>query len=285
MSQSIQRFNYRFQIIAETKVGESIGIVGSAPELGGWDITRYVPLRTSGDRYPLWWTDTEINLQLDTSRPPAAQKIEYKYVHINADGIATWEAWGWNRWLPIVPPEADYPGLDPSKLEQTIVVDDGAFGYLQAHPFGYLENPSPTTTPEKSPDGLKIVVIGSSVALGHRAWMLEGWAERLGKALHQHYGHQLVNVSEVGANVGRTIDRFPTVVAPEKPDIVIIALSLGNEGFAHCRPQDRRVLQRRFESGLQQLLKMTRQLEALPMLAGTIDRNIRNCYKKPINAW
>ncbi|MEB3293501.1 MAG: DUF1796 family putative cysteine peptidase [Synechococcales bacterium] len=264
IAQSTQSVKYRFQLQAQTKVGESIGIVGSAPELGGWDITRYIPLRTSGDRYPLWWTDREITLPTHAI-DGQVQQIEYKYVYIDAKGIASWEAWGWNRWLP-VESAGQLVGQAGTHGSPTIVVDDGAFGYLQPYPFGYLETAEAETTQSDNPDGLKVVVIGSSVALGHRAWLLEGWAARLGKTLQQKYGHQLVNVSEVGANVGQTIARFPTVVVPEKPDIVIIALSLGNEGLAHCRPQDRRVVQRRFESGLQQLIKMTRQLGALPML-------------------
>ena len=51
---------YRFQIIANTQMDESIGIVGSIPELGLWDMTKCVPLRTNAERYPLWWTDKEI---------------------------------------------------------------------------------------------------------------------------------------------------------------------------------------------------------------------------------
>jgi Starch binding domain len=31
---------YRFQIIAHTQTGESIGLVGSTPELGLWDFTK-----------------------------------------------------------------------------------------------------------------------------------------------------------------------------------------------------------------------------------------------------
>ncbi|MEH1905659.1 MAG: hypothetical protein V7L04_30845 [Nostoc sp.] len=29
-------------------------MVGSTPDLGLWDITKCIHLRTSGDRYPLW---------------------------------------------------------------------------------------------------------------------------------------------------------------------------------------------------------------------------------------
>ncbi|TAD78783.1 MAG: hypothetical protein EAZ98_14125, partial [Oscillatoriales cyanobacterium] len=72
---------YRFQIIGHTQTGASIGIVGSTPELGMWDITKCLPLKTSADRYPLWYTDIEIQPSLDLEE---RQKIEYKYVYIDA---------------------------------------------------------------------------------------------------------------------------------------------------------------------------------------------------------
>ena len=39
------------------------------------------------------------------------------------------------------------------------------------------------------------------------------------------------------------------LLAPLKPDVVIIALSLGNEGLAHCPAGERRAAQHRFEQG------------------------------------
>jgi lysophospholipase L1-like esterase len=269
---------YRFQIRAQAQIGESIVLVGSAPELGLWDLANCVQLYTSVDLYPLWQTDQAIDFQhsLTSTDSPAAnqaanqtgnqkggcQKIEYKYVRFAPGGGAQWESLGTNRWMSI----------DFGNQSETIVVDDGAFGYWQPCPFGYLEESTVELTPKPDPSlppnafgGLKIVVIGSSVAAGHKAWLLQGWVEQLRQHL-QKYGHQLVNVSEVGATVRRAIDRFPSVVAPETPDIVIIALSLGNEGFAYCPPHERRAVQRRFESGLQQLVQMVRQLEARPIL-------------------
>jgi hypothetical protein len=49
---------------------------------------------------------------------------------------------------------------------------------------------------------------------------------------------------------------------------VIIALSLGNEGLASSSLLQQRAIQRRFENGLQQLVKMTRELGARPILGG-----------------
>jgi hypothetical protein len=60
----------------------SIGLVGSTPELGLWDITRCVHLRTNGDRYPLWWTEKEINIQ-PSWKSGDSQKVEYKYVRLD----------------------------------------------------------------------------------------------------------------------------------------------------------------------------------------------------------
>jgi lysophospholipase L1-like esterase len=250
---------YQFQIIAHTQTGESIGLIGSTPELGLWDVTKCVRLRTNADRYPLWWIDTEIDFKSIAEEFGDRQKVEYKYVHIDAKGNTRWEALGQNRWIPI----------DKGSRDSSIVVDDGAFGYLQPYPFSYIkEEPAVEVPLKEGSEGLKIVLIGSSVARGHKAWLLKGWAWFLGQALQQTYGHQLVNVSEVGANVSRTIERFPSVVTPEKPDVVIIALSLGNEGLAYCEPHQRRTIQRRFESGLQQLANMTRKIGARPILGG-----------------
>lgn len=243
---------YRFQVSAYTQVGESIGLVGSTPELGWWDVKKCVHLSTSGDRYPLWWTDIEIDMNQSDHR------IEYKYVRLFANGTVQWEAMGPNRWLPI----------ESEPLSSMIIIDDGSFGYVQPCPYGFfLETPVKIPLP-KGVQGRKIVVIGSSVALGCNAWLLRGWASYLEQELHQKYGHQLVNVSEVGANVTTTLARFSQVVAPEQPDIVIIALSLGNEGLAYCPPYQQRAAQRRFESGLQQLIKMTKELGARPILGG-----------------
>ena len=254
---------YRFQVKAPTQNGEMIGIVGSISQFGSWDIKKYLPLRTSGDRYPIWWVDVEID---PLNLPDAEEKIEYKYVRIDANGKAQWEYENdTNRWVPI---ELEHIGSKTS----TIIVDDVAFGYVHPFPYGYLENAiglEPESKPETdSQNGLKVLVLGSSVAMGCSAWLLKGWANQLGQTLKEKFGHQLVNRSQLGANVSSTIERFASVVVPEKPDLVIISLSLGNEGLAYCRPHDRRAVQRRYESGLQQLIKMTQDLGAIPVIGG-----------------
>ncbi len=258
-----QNCMYRFQITAATKPGETIVLVGSCPELGSWDIANGVPLRTGGDRYPLWWVDVAFNGDVYNSdvyngERTEPQRIEYKYVRLGQDGQAAWEGWGHNRWIP----------LEPELPAGCVIVEDGLFGNIHPHPYGYFADPIPQALSPKGAEGLKVVVIGSSVALGCSAWLLRGWSWRLSQALRDRYGHQLVNRSEIGANVSGTIARFSQVVTPEQPDIVIIALSLGNEGFASSSSQQRRAIQRHFENGLQQLIKMTRELGARPILGG-----------------
>jgi lysophospholipase L1-like esterase len=254
---------YRFQVKAPTQNGEMIGIVGSISQFGSWDFKKYLPLRTSGDRYPIWWVDVEID---PLTLPDSEERIEYKYVRIDANGKAQWECEkDTNRWVPI---ELEHIGSKNS----TIIVDDLTFGYVQPFPYGYIETAIASeaeTKPETdAQNGLKVLVLGSSVAMGCSAWLLNGWANQLGLTLKEKFGHQLINRSQLGANVSSTIERFASVVVPEKPDLVIISLSLGNEGLAYCRPHDRRAVQRRYESGLQQLIKMTQDLGAIPVIGG-----------------
>jgi lysophospholipase L1-like esterase len=237
---------YRFQVKAHTRTGQSIGILGSDPLLGGWNTNKYLKLSTSLAQYPLWSVD--IDIQPSLSCLHEEQKVHYQYVLLDAEGkIVQWENnQKLNRWIP----------LEKAAHSKTIIVDDGFFGDVQPQPYGYEE------------PGLKIVVIGSSVSFGQQAWLLKGWPWLLGQAVKEKYGHQLVNVSEPGANVDRTIARFPSVVTPEKPDIVIIALSLGNERLAYALPHEQRTIQRRFETGLLKLVQMTLELGALPIWGG-----------------
>ena len=113
----------------------------------------------------------------------------------------------------------------------------------------------------------KVAVIGSSVAAGFCSHQERGWAWRLAQAL-QPSGIDLVNVSEPGTNVRITIERFSRVVPPEQPNIVVIALSLGNEGLASCTAAERRSVQRGFEEGLLKLVRMTAELGAAAVLGG-----------------
>lgn len=248
---------YQFQIRAYTQLGEIIGLIGSGEELGNWDVDKCIRLTTSTELYPLWISSKQISFENKLE-----SGITYKYILLKPDGSIEWEKGDANRWLP---PDSD----------SKIMVDDGSFNYIQPYPFGYdlnyLLKPSELQI-ERQHKGLKILIIGSSVAEGHKSWLMRGWAALLADSLNQKYGHQVINVSKAGANISTTIARFSQFIKPST-DIVIIALSLGNEGFARCPVPQRRSLQRKFELGLQQLIKMTQEVGAIPVLAGVYPHN------------
>lgn len=254
---------YRFQVHAVTEPGETIALVGSTSAMGMWDIAQCVRLQTSGDRYPIWWVDVDLD---EGSCGPSDDrfsnpKVEYNYVRLRLDNVVEWESLSTKRWVPI----------ETESLPSSIIVEDGVFGTIPSYPYGYFAE-ALTQEPTPNPEGLKILVIGSSVALGCSAWLLRGWAWHLGRTLQQKYGHQLVNRSELGATVSTTIAQFSNKVISERPDIVIIALSLGNEGLASSAPCQRPAIQRHFENGLKQLVKMTEELGARPILGGVYPR-------------
>ncbi len=77
---------------------------------------------------------------------------------------------------------------------------------------------------------LKIAIIGSSVANGGGTKDGNGWANMLGKILKQR-NWEYVNKSINGNNTRDVLSRLDTDLFPEKPDVAIIGLSLGNEGI------------------------------------------------------
>lgn len=241
---------YRFQVSCETQWGEEVCVVGSAPCLGSWDVSRAVPLKA--DYYPVWKTAA-----VDVSG--AAPRLEYKYVKRSHGGSAQWEG-GQNRWVPV---DAD----------AALTVHDGSFGAIQPEPFSFYEYDDRPKLHDAAPGQRRVVVIGSSVAEGFNSWRKRGWAWRLGQALAEAFGYELINVSQSGANTQATKERFEQAVCPWKPDIVVVGLSLGNEGLAHCPPDQRRAAQYRFEQGVLDLLRMVAGIGAVPMLGGVYPNN------------
>ncbi len=241
---------YRFQVRANTQMGESIALVGNVPALGLWEPGQALRLRTDGERYPLWWGDADLEAVAGGS-----STVCYKYVRLSPGGVV-WEPLPGNRVMP----------LDPSLPTGTIAVEGGWWGVSQPEPVGYYLEPMPHPVLPLEPGGQRVVVLGSSVAWGCNAWLLRGWAWHLSQVLHDRFGHQVTNVSALGMNVSGAIARFAEVVVPLEPDVVIVSLSLGNEGLAYCPPHQRRAVQRRFESGLLQLVAMVETLGARPIL-------------------
>ncbi len=242
---------YRFQVRANTQPGEFIAIVGSVPILGMWSPQRALPLSTNTDRYPLW------SIELDPSQLISAEnRLEYQYLHVKAETKIEWESKAKNRAVPIEP------------TPEMLVIDNGYWGTIEPYSYGYYEQGTAPIVLPQAPQGLKIVIVGSSVAAGCSAWKLRGWSWLLQQELHRRFGHQVLVHAKLGANVTNIIDWFDDLVTPHRPDIVIIALSLGNEGLVHAPSHEYKAIQRRFESGLQKLIDMTRSAGALPMLGG-----------------
>lgn len=224
--------------------------MGSAPCLGGWDVAKAIPLM--GEHYPCWKS-----AEVDVSE--AGPGLEYKYLKRRIDGVE-WEP-GANRRAPVDP--------DARKL----TIHDGNFGTIQPEAFSFHEFDDRPKLEDVATQQRRIVVIGSSVAEGYNSWRKHGWAWLLGEALRDKYGYFLANLSQSGANTNATKERFMQAVCPWKPDIVIVALSLGNEGLAHCPPGERRAAQHRFEDGLLELLRMVVSIGAIPVLGGVYPNN------------
>jgi lysophospholipase L1-like esterase len=92
--------------------------------------------------------------------------------------------------------------------------------------------------------GRKVAVFGSSVALGEGV-KGGGWAARLAAALGDR-ATTLVNLSENGCNTALACHLFPRVVPQERPDVLMISLSLPNERLDLAR----------FQAGISELLRL-----------------------------
>ncbi len=76
-----------------------------------------------------------------------------------------------------------------------------------------------------------IIVIGSSVAYGLAATSNHGWVYKTQKALKaRQRPWNVYNYCECSYNSAETMKTLQHIVLPQKPDVVIIALSLRNEG-------------------------------------------------------
>jgi len=75
---------------SDTQWGDTLLIVGSAPEIGSWDPQRGRKLSTDASSYPAW----SCACQLDVS---THSTVEYKFVVHRADGSIAWEPLVANR--------------------------------------------------------------------------------------------------------------------------------------------------------------------------------------------
>ena len=109
---------------------------------------------------------------------------------------------------------------------------------------------------------LKMVVYGSSVAKGSRL----GWANRLGTVLEGR-NWEYVNKSVGVDNTSKLLARFNRDLLPENPDVVVIALSLANEGVFGDFPD---LIYQQYVQNLRKLIQLLRKNGIVPILG--------NCY-------
>jgi len=75
---------------AGTEPGESVYIVGSLPELGGWDPSKAVACRTSADMFPLWLSEP---IQVC---PPEHDEFQFKLLADGSESVR-WEEFTGNH--------------------------------------------------------------------------------------------------------------------------------------------------------------------------------------------
>lgn len=75
----------RFNVLAETFVGQEIFVVGSVAALGEWDIGNAQPLTASGyaQERPLWSAEVEVEGE--------GGPVDYVFVRLECDGTFAWE--------------------------------------------------------------------------------------------------------------------------------------------------------------------------------------------------
>ncbi|MDH4271600.1 MAG: GDSL-type esterase/lipase family protein, partial [Candidatus Aminicenantes bacterium] len=123
-----------------------------------------------------------------------------------------------------------------------------------------------TPGPEKT-----IAVLGSSVAAG---WvtsretkhdMANGYAQRLGRLLGPR-GFKVVNISVPGDTTEKVLARLEKDLLPIKPDFVLIALSLENEGIRGLWGKDSGQVYAGFKAGLRGIIDRCREHGIVPVL-------------------
>lgn len=93
-----------FTVLADTAFGDSVVAVGSAKQLGAWEPSAGLRLRTAPGSYPRWSGEVQVSASKSDG-----EDMEFKFVLLRADGSIHWEA-GPNRRLCGCWPAAPGPG-------------------------------------------------------------------------------------------------------------------------------------------------------------------------------
>ena len=116
-----------------------------------------------------------------------------------------------------------------------------------------------------------IVVMGSSVAAGwvtsreQNQDMQNGWAFRLARWLAPR-GFKVVNASVPGDTTQKVLDRLEKDLFPLKPDFVVIALSLENEGIRGLQGKDPAQVYSGFRNNLREIVTRCQARGIQPVL-------------------
>ncbi|MBF0197359.1 MAG: hypothetical protein HQL32_06595, partial [Planctomycetes bacterium] len=113
---------------------------------------------------------------------------------------------------------------------------------------------------------MKIVVFGSSVAHGYGAANMFGWANQMGERLAKR-NWEYVNKSIGGDNTSKLLARIDRDVFSEKPDVVLIGLSLANEGIRGLNPEG---VYKQYIRNMKKLIQVIRKHGCIPVVS--------NCY-------
>mmetsp|Transcript_58894 Transcript_58894/g.140532 ORF Transcript_58894/g.140532 Transcript_58894/m.140532 type:complete len:869 (+) Transcript_58894:102-2708(+) len=250
-----------FRVEAETSYGEQLCVVGSDPAMGNWDPAKGLALTTTEKDYPCWSTKP-----VDLSIPDTEAGLEYKYVRIETDGTVRWEVDGDNRSVP-------------SKLVKEgikkFIIHDGQFGTLPSETFGYDEEPgrpdiASLAAKASTSDEKLVVLLGDAVAASHRAWRLDGWAAKLGKALKERYELELINLAKPGHCAKAALQELSSV-APLKPKVVILSFGAEVQRLASLGPEAEAEWPQvvsHYVAAMEDLVCETWQMGALPVIGG-----------------
>jgi len=119
--------------------------------------------------------------------------------------------------------------------------------------------------------GNKIAAFGSSVCFGHGDNLERGGYVGRFKELMKKYGWEVVNVSRGGDNTKTINDRWQKTdqapkkpvkddqyLLPQKPDYVIVGLSLNNEGIRNVPEEKQDSIFNKFKNGLMKIIERCR---------------------------
>ncbi len=176
--------------------------------------------------------------------------------------------------------------LQQSSLEMAAMLDDTAFtngtpvaNIAQSLTTATVNTPQLTPQTASSNDPRKLLVFGSSVAKGwnggggitNGSYGL-GYAGRLTPVI-ELMGWTVTNASIGGNDTTLALDRFDRDAVPEAPGVILIGLSLGNEGLLWDPPDQ---VFESFRSGMTNLIQRARMNGMYPVISLPYSHSLYN---------